>query len=70
MSFRTLGTAAPTPATPTPVRTIIHLGMNVHKNSITVAVLPEGAKAPTRSNGCPTSCHRARHRDPGECVIV
>ena len=30
------------------VRSIIHLGMDVHKDSITVAVLPQGAKAPTR----------------------
>jgi transposase len=27
---------------------MIHLGMDVHKESITIAVLPEGAKAPTR----------------------
>jgi len=29
-------------------RPIIHLGMDVHKDSITIAVLPEGVKAPTR----------------------
>jgi hypothetical protein len=29
-------------------RSMIHLGMDVHKESITVAVLPEGAKAPAR----------------------
>ena len=30
------------------VRSMIYLGMDVHKDSITVAVLPAGAKAPTR----------------------
>jgi putative transcriptional regulator len=29
-------------------RSIIYLGMDVHKDSITIAVLPEGAKAPSR----------------------
>jgi hypothetical protein len=29
-------------------RSIIYLGMDVHKESITIAVLPEGAKSPTR----------------------
>jgi putative transcriptional regulator len=29
-------------------RSIIYLGMDVHKDSITLAVLPEGAKAPSR----------------------
>lgn len=29
-------------------RPIIYLGMDVHKDSITIAVLPEGAKTPTR----------------------
>lgn len=31
-----------------PVRPIIYLGLDVHKDSITIAVLPEGAKAPSR----------------------
>ncbi len=53
MSSLALRTAAPTPATPTPVRTIISLGMDVHKDSITIAVLPERAKAPTRVEGLP-----------------
>jgi hypothetical protein len=39
-------------------RPIIYLGMDVHKDSITIAVLPEGAKAPTRvdllTNDLPT----------------
>ena len=29
-------------------RSIIYLGMDVHKDSITIAVLPAGAKTPTR----------------------
>jgi hypothetical protein len=29
-------------------RSIIYLGMDVHKESITIAVLPAGAKSPTR----------------------
>ena len=29
-------------------RSIIYLGMDVHKDSMTIAVLPQGAKAPTR----------------------
>jgi len=34
-------------------RSIIYLGMDVHKDSITVAVLPEDAKAPTRLERLP-----------------
>ena len=34
-------------------RSIIYLGMDVHKDSITVAVLPEGAKAPSRLDRLP-----------------
>lgn len=34
--------------TAVPASSTIYLGMDVHKDSITVAVLPEGAKAPTR----------------------
>ncbi|MGI8617717.1 MAG: IS110 family transposase [Gemmatimonadaceae bacterium] len=33
---------------PVAVRSIIYLGMDVHKESITIAVLPDGAKTPTR----------------------
>jgi len=29
-------------------RSIIYLGMDVHKDSITIAVLPAAAKSPTR----------------------
>ena len=32
---------------------IIYLGMDVHKESITIAVLPEGAKSPTRLGRLP-----------------
>ncbi len=38
---------------PVPVRSIIYLGMDVHKDSITIAVLPDGAKAPTRLDRLP-----------------
>ena len=34
-------------------RPIIYLGMDVHKDSITLAVLPEGARAPTRLDRLP-----------------
>ena len=35
------------------VHSIIYLGMDVHKESITIAVLPEGAKSPTRLDRVP-----------------
>ena len=38
---------------PAAARSIIYLGMDVHKDSITVAVLPEGAKAPSRVDRLP-----------------
>ena len=34
-------------------RRMIYLGMDVHKDSITIAVLPDGAKAPTRLDRLP-----------------
>lgn len=37
-------TPEPTIATTTPARTIIDLGMDVHKDSITIVVLPGAAK--------------------------
>jgi hypothetical protein len=40
---------APAPA----VRPIIYLGMDVHKESITIAVLPAAAKIPTRLDRLP-----------------
>ncbi len=46
MSSLALGTAAPAPATPTSAGTIIHLGMDVHKDALTMAVLPERSNAP------------------------
>ena len=41
--------AAESPA----ARTIIYLGMDVHKESITIAVLPQGARTPTRLERLP-----------------
>jgi len=41
-------------------RSIIYLGLDVHKDSITIAVLPNGAKARPGSNDCPTTCARLR----------
>ncbi len=38
---------------PVAVRSIIYLGMDVHKESITIAVLPDGAKTPTRLDRLP-----------------
>ena len=35
------------------LRSIIYLGMDVHKESITIAVLPEAAKFPTRLDRLP-----------------
>ncbi len=37
----------------TVVRSIIFPGMDVHKDSITVAVLPDGAKVPSRVDRLP-----------------
>jgi hypothetical protein len=41
-------------------RSIIYLGMDVHKESITIAVLPESAKAPTRLDRVPNDKDAAR----------
>ena len=38
---------------PVAARSIIYLGMDVHKDSITIAVLPQGTKAPTRLERLP-----------------
>ena len=38
---------------PVAARSIIYLGMDVHKDSLTVAVLPVGAKAPRRVDRLP-----------------
>jgi transposase len=40
--------SAPAGAAASPSSSRIYLGMDVHKDSITIAVLPEGASAPTR----------------------
>jgi len=53
MSSLAVRTPEPTIATPTPARSIIYLGMDVHKDSITIAVLPAEAKAPTRLERLP-----------------
>ncbi len=42
MSSLAVRTPEPVPATP--ARPIIYLGMDVHKDSITIAVLPMGAR--------------------------
>ena len=38
---------------PPATRSIIYLGMDVHKESITIAVLPQGAKSPTHVDRLP-----------------
>jgi transposase len=45
--------AAVEPANAVAARSIIYLGLDVHKDSITVAVLPAGAKTPTRVDRLP-----------------
>ena len=50
--------SAPAVAVPVAARSMIYLGMDVHKDSITIAVLPQSAKTPTRleklANNLPT----------------
>ena len=41
-------------------RSIIYLGMDVHKESITIAVLPEGAKSPTRVDRLPNDLFKLK----------
>jgi len=41
-------------------RTIIYLGLDVHKDSITIAVLPEGAPAPSRVERLPNDLAKLR----------
>ena len=41
-------------------RPIIYLGMDVHKDSITIAVLPAGAKTPTRLERLPNDLPRLK----------
>ena len=44
----------------TTARSIIYLGMDVHKDSITIAVLPAGAKAPTRIERLPNDLSKLK----------
>jgi hypothetical protein len=37
---------------------MIYLGMDVHKNPITIAVLPQAAMVLSRSSGCRMTCRR------------
>jgi transposase len=53
MSSASSAAALPVLASAAAVRPIIYLGMDVHKESITIAVLPVGAKAPTRLERLP-----------------
>ena len=48
MSSRTIAVPAPAPSSVPPAPGTIYLGLDVHKDSVTVAVLPAGAAAPTR----------------------
>ncbi len=48
MASLAVRTPEPENAVATPARTIIYLGMDVHKDSITIAVLPGAAKTPTQ----------------------
>jgi transposase len=41
-------------------RSIIYLGMDVHKESITIAVLPTGAKSPTRLDRLPNDLSKLK----------
>ena len=50
---------AAVPATPA-IRPIIYLGMDVHKESITIAVLPAAAKTPTRIEKLPNDLPKLR----------
>jgi transposase len=47
-------------STPLPARSIIYLGMDVHKESITIAVLPAGAKVPTRLERLPNDLSKLK----------
>jgi hypothetical protein len=43
-----------------PARSIIYLGMDVHKESITIAVLPAEARTPTRLDRLPNDAVKLR----------
>src|SRR5689334_15183767 len=53
MSSASAAAALPVLASTPPARSIIYLGMDVHKESITIAVLPTGVKSPTRLDRLP-----------------
>jgi hypothetical protein len=53
-------TALPVLASAPAARSIIYLGMDVHKESITIAVLPAGAKSPTRLERLPNDLPKLR----------
>jgi transposase len=53
MSSVSAAATLPVLASAPAARPIIYLGMDVHKESITIAVLPAGAKAPTRLDRLP-----------------
>ena len=53
MSSASSAAALPVLASVPATRSIIYLGMDVHKESITIAVLPGGAKTPTRLDRLP-----------------
>jgi hypothetical protein len=44
----------------TATASIIYLGLDVHKDSVTIAVLPEGAAAPTRIDKYPNDVAKLR----------
>ncbi len=45
-------------------RSMIYLGMDVHKDSITIAVLPASAKTPTRLERLPNHLPNSRNGSP------
>ena len=60
MSSLAVRTPEPTIATPTPARPSIYLGMDVHKDAITIAVLPGTAKTPTQRERRPNDLVKPR----------
>jgi transposase len=54
--------AVPSTAAVVGARSIIYLGLDVHKDSITIAVLPEGAKTPSRVERLPNELPRLKRR--------
>ncbi|CAN5880786.1 hypothetical protein BH11GEM2_BH11GEM2_08350 [soil metagenome] len=60
MSSLAVRNPARAPATLTPTRTSINLGMDVHKDSITIAVLPALATVPTRLDKPPNELRKLK----------